>query len=326
MMFGIFPSGASATDPVSPDDPDRTEHALTMLTSGTRCPFRIRVYAEYHGAPCDQTADHLTPPAFARHVHGRRRLDLVVQFQSEQGDVDGFAEHIRRLVNSHGHLLDTLQVTEEANVTGGYGLDGDFPRVREALVAGVLAAHDAAEGLSDAEIRVGFNVTPPAHGDDFFARVGELGGRRWTAAVDFVGLDCFPDVWDHPVADDGSPGDAGDAMVEAVRWLRDVEMPAAGLGAGVPIIVTEHGWPTGPGRSPRRQASVLERVVRALHAHRVELNVTGYTHFALRDADSAGDDLFDQFGLMWDDYTPKPAFETYRRLIAELGDPESHHR
>ena len=30
-------------------------------------------------------------------------------------------------------------------------------------------------------------------------------------------------------------------------------------------------------------------------------------------------DIFDQFGLLRDDYTPKTAFETYRRLIAELG-------
>jgi hypothetical protein len=29
--------------------------------------------------------------------------------------------------------------------------------------------------------------------------------------------------------------------------------------------------------------------------------------------------LFYQFGLMRDDYTPKPAFAVYRRLIAELG-------
>jgi len=30
-------------------------------------------------------------------------------------------------------------------------------------------------------------------------------------------------------------------------------------------------------------------------------------------------DLLSQFGLLRDDYSPKPAFERYRQLIAELG-------
>ncbi|MGA4837410.1 hypothetical protein [Streptomyces sp. G45] len=34
---------------------------------------------------------------------------------------------------------------------------------------------------------------------------------------------------------------------------------------------------------------------------------------------SEGGDLFDQFGILRDDYTPKPAFTVYRRLIGELG-------
>ena len=44
-------------------------------------------------------------------------------------------------------------------------------------------------------------------------------------------------------------------------------------------------------------------------------------YHGLRDADSNNPNLFYQFGLMRDDYTPKPAFETYRQLIAELGTP-----
>jgi hypothetical protein len=38
-----------------------------------------------------------------------------------------------------------------------------------------------------------------------------------------------------------------------------------------------------------------------------------------RNAASDKPDLFYQFGLPRDDYSPKPAFETYRRLIAQLG-------
>jgi hypothetical protein len=87
----------------------------------------------------------------------------------------------------------------------------------------------------------------------------------------------------------------------------------------VPIRVTENGWPTGPGRSPERQAATLETVIRTVHDHRAELNIAGYELFDLRDADSGRPNVFCQFGLLRDDYEPKPAFETYRRLIAELG-------
>lgn len=205
-------------------------------------------------------------------------------------------------------------------MVGGYGLDGDFPKVHEALVAGALAAKQEARRRGFARLRVGFNVATAEDGDPFFGALGRLGDGRWAEAIDYVGLDCFPDVGEHPVAPDGQPGDLTDAVVEAVGWLRQ-ELPAAGLAAGVPVVVAEHGWPTGPGRPPHRQAAVLERVIRTLCDRRGELNVAGYALFALRDADSASSDIFDQFGIMHDDYTSKPAFEVYRRLIAEMSDP-----
>lgn len=49
-----------------------------------------------------------------------------------------------------------------------------------------------------------------------------------------------------------------------------------------------------------------------------ELGPSGYTHFALRDADGAGPGLVHRYGLTTDDYTPKPAFATMRRLVERL--------
>ena len=92
----------------------------------------------------------------------------------------------------------------------------------------------------------------------------------------------------------------------------------AGIGPQTPIRICENGWPTGPGRSPEQQADVLETVLRAVAARREELNVTHWELFTLRDADSSNDDLFHQFGVMRDDYTPKPAFDRLRALFAEL--------
>ena len=100
--------------------------------------------------------------------------------------------------------------------------------------------------------------------------------------------------------------------------LRECYMPLAGLGADIPIHVAENGYPTGPGRSYEEQAVALEQMVRAVHDFRGNYNVTDYRWFDLRDGDSSNPNFQQQFGIMRDDYTAKPAFETYRGLIAEL--------
>lgn len=66
---------------------------------------------------------------------------------------------------------------------------------------------------------------------------------------------------------------------------------------------------------------MVSTVVRTAAALAAELNLAGYTHFALRDADSSRPGLFHQFGLTTDDYTPKPAFAAFRDLVAEHGSP-----
>jgi hypothetical protein len=85
------------------------------------------------------------------------------------------------------------------------------------------------------------------------------------------------------------------------------------------LVITEHGWPTGPGRTPQRQAEVLRTVVDVITRNAEELGITGYIHHTLRDSWSAGAGLLSQFGLMTDDYAPKPAFHVYRDPIDAAG-------
>ncbi len=61
----------------------------------------------------------------------------------------------------------------------------------------------------------------------------------------------------------------------------------AGLGH-LPLVITEHGWPTGPGRTPQRQAEVLRTVIDVTTRNTEALSITGYIHRTLRDARSAG--------------------------------------
>ena len=83
--------------------------------------------------------------------------------------------------------------------------------------------------------------------------------------------------------------------------------------------MAENGWPTSPERTYEQQAAALETIIRTIHDYRGNDHVTHYRLFDLRDADSSQSDIFYLFGILRDDYTPKPAFDVYRRLIAELG-------
>ena len=89
----------------------------------------------------------------------------------------------------------------------------------------------------------------------------------------------------------------------------------------MPLHIAEHGWPTGPGRDEARQAEVLDEVIRTIHGLREELNIRVYTLFGLRDADSDSTDPHHRFGVLRHDWRPRPAFDTYLALVAELSEP-----
>jgi hypothetical protein len=237
-------------------------------------------------------------------------LDLVAQYHSRTGDVDGYCAFIEKLIDRHGEHLATLQVGEEPNITGNPLLDGAYPRVTEALIAGIRTAKDKARRSGHRDLKVGCNTSPLfGLGSAFFADLTRAGGGQVVADLDYIGLDFFPDVF-RPIAPASLDG-AVQALLEEHR--RDRLAPA-GLGH-LPLVITEHGWPTGPGRPASRQAEVLSAVVDVISRNARALNITGYIHHTLRDARSAGSGLFCQFGLMTDDYTPKPAFRVYQDLI-----------
>ncbi|MFJ8627227.1 hypothetical protein ACIRD3_30915 [Kitasatospora sp. NPDC093550] len=308
--FGIYPGGALGDDtglllPVRPDDPARIIEALRELQGGAP-EFLVRAYRSY--------ADPGRAPERPEQYAGEgRKLDLVLQYRDRSGRLAGWLDFVRRTVRTEGHRVALLQICEEPNLDLP-PVDGGVPNVRRALVEGVVAAKEEALAHGYGELAVGFNAVPsfdPA--DTFWSELGELADERFHRALDYVGLDFFPDVF-RPVPPDRL-ADAVSAVVAAFRreWL-----PRAGIGPDVPLRVCENGWPTGPGRSEARQAEVVEELVRTVAGLSAELTVTGYAFFALRDADSAGPGLFHHFGLLRDDYTRKPAFEVYRRLVGEL--------
>ncbi|MFH9348337.1 hypothetical protein [Kitasatospora sp. NPDC017646] len=311
LTFGVYPGGSlgdetGLIEPVRPDDPVRIAAALRELQGGAS-EFLVRAYRSY------AADEHRTPARPEQYATEGRKLDLVLQFGVRSGELDGWTDYVRQVVRTEGPRLAVVQICEEPNLDLPT-LDGGIPDVRRALVEGVIAAKEEALARGHDHLSVGFNAVPsfdPA--DTFWSELGELADERFHGALDYVGLDFFPDVF-RPVP--------GDRLAEAVRAVvtgfRNDALPRAGIGPAVPLRICENGWPTGPGRSEERQAQVVEQVVRAVAGLAERLSVLSYSFFALRDADSAGPGLFHHFGLLRDDYTPKPAFDVYRELVGEL--------
>jgi hypothetical protein len=312
LLFGIYPGGLSGAADGSVTDgpaeqPGRINAALDALHG--EHPFLVRGYLHYSDAAPGAVQ---APPNPAQYATGHRRLDLVLCFREPGRDLDGWLEFIRAQVRRHAACLATLQITEEANHAGPGG-DGGFPAARQALVEGVIAAKHEVSRLG-LPARIGCNSTAifdPAQ--QFWTDLGRRGGDEFRSALDYAGLDFFPDVF-QPV-----PAERLSETVEGVvKLFRHQSLAAAGIGESVPIHITEHGWGTGAERPYARQAEVLETVVRTVDDHSGELNITTYEHFALRDANTSHDHPLFQLGILDSHYEPKPAAITYRNLISEL--------
>ncbi|MFC8914990.1 hypothetical protein ACFT5C_04395 [Streptomyces sp. NPDC057116] len=320
LTFGIYPGGLLGDDkgivhPVRPDVPDRIAAALDAL-QGDAAPLTVRAY---HSFAATVLPEPPTPADPCTYLERGRKLDLVLSYREPTGRLGEWLEFVRAAVRTHGPHLASVQICEEPNADLP-ALDGSTPNVLNALVQGVIAAKQEARTLGH-PLAVGFNAVPtfdPA--DTFWSDLSAVADARFLDSLDYVGLDFFPDVF-RPL-----PGDQlAEAVTAVLTDFRRTDLPTAGIPDTVPVRVCENGWPTGPGRPEQRQAATLETVVRTVAALAAGLTIDAYSFFSLRDADSGADGLFHHFGLLRDDYTPKPAFATYRRLIHELGNPPARH-
>jgi hypothetical protein len=311
MQFGIYPSSITGSDkgPISgkPDDPQAIMQALNELQGDTPS-FWVRAYVHYKGN--GQSANE-TPVRPAQYLTSRRRLDLVLCYQTNDADMEDWCKYIEQVITEYGDQLGTLQITEETNAKG-VGTDGDFPPSLQALVRGVVAAKltAIAAGL---DTKIGFNATPSFNpADTYWQELRSLATPAFYDALDYVGIDFFPDVF-RPV-----PVDELEGAVRYVLTAFRKSLEAAGISTSVPLHITENGWPTGKARPLKDQASVLEKIIRTIYAMKDELTITHYELFQLRDAITSDETLFSRFGLLDDNYKAKPAFNIYKALVAEL--------
>ena len=163
LTFGIYPGSAIGDTELTgpPDRPDKINQALAQLQGSPGRPFIVRAY-DIYADPGDtvHAVTLQTPAGYDRYLGHGRLLDLVVQYHSRSGDVDGYCAFIEKLIDNHGEHIATLQIGEEPNISDNPSLDGAYPRVTEALIAGVRTAKDKASRSGHPGLKVGCNSSP----------------------------------------------------------------------------------------------------------------------------------------------------------------------
>jgi hypothetical protein len=249
-------------------------------------------------------------------------VELQVRYQpneQQEGDIAAWVEHVREVVRRFGpnRLVVGLQIANEVNIAfSPDSSDGAYEGAREALVRGVIAAKQEAARLGHDQLRIGFNWayrTDPANETSFWQGLRDRGGPEFVRSLDFIGLDAYPGTV-FPPAESDIDG-YRDAMVNAMSAIR-CYATIPGIPASVPIEIGENGWPTFPGRSYEDQARILRVMVQAVHDFRGTYNVHDYRWFNLRDSQTGHPGVFQNSGLLEDDYDEKPAFAAYRELVA----------
>ena len=325
LTFGIYPGGLAGqvfgppAEP-KPEDPAKIVAALDELRGGPR-PFVLHLYLEWNGTGDREQRVRAAEELIERYTARGYAVEYVLTYRPRarrgEADVRDFVAFTRAMVGRLGPRLKALQVMNEVN----NGLspdasDGAYPGARDALPRAIIAAADEKRRRGLGALEIGMNWfyrLSPDYEYEFWRELGEKGGPALRESLDWVGLDAYPGTFFPP----GSR--YRESMANAMSSLRECYMPLAGLGKEVPIHVSENGYPTGPGRSYDEQVRAMNAMVRAVHDFRGNYGVTDYRWFDLRDGDTSNPSFQQQYGIMRDDYTPKPAFGTYRGLIAELG-------
>ena len=323
LIFGIYPLSAAGTPEglaVGPDDDyEKIQNALQDLRGSKK--LNPRIYLIY----TREWEEKMLSLAERYHCAGLLGdLTIGCGDWTAEGDPEidpgSWLGFIRKIVDRYGEHLTSLQITNEPNLSF---MEGSKPYIIRALVEGVIAAkkESVKRGLP---LEMGFGSVPdgPMAVAGFWEALARAGGNEFRDSVDFIGHNFYVDVFDERLL---SEEEISASVEQILRDLRKKNLPAAGLPDSVPIRVTENGWPTGKNplngmeRAYKRQEEVIESIIRTIYNLRTEYNISHYEFFGLRDADSQKEDLFHQFGIMRDDYSPKPAYDLFKRLIGEFG-------
>ena len=259
-----------------------------------------------------------------RYTRAGYDTELQVRYHpsaGERGKMGVWTGYVRRVVDTFGpdrHVV-AMTITNEVNVAFSPNTsDGAYPDAEQALIRGIIAAHREAVARGFGQLRFGFTFAyrfDPTTDAAMFTAL-KRGGSAFRKALGFVGVDYYPELY---------PGlhsatSLHDATVAMLATMRRCFMRLGGLGATVPLRVTESGYDTTPGVvTPTQQRAALVRIVDAVRGAARTYGVTDYRWFDLRDSISTATGFAQTTGLLTDDYVRKSSFGAYRSLIARFG-------
>jgi hypothetical protein len=326
LRFGITPLAAGSAGanqvPPKPEDPQAALRELERLQPGHRqLVLRLNRMLMSDGEAGVRRYAALVDD------YARAGFDSELQVRyhpapAEVGDMSAWQRYVETAVDILGQrpAVKDLTITNEVNFPISPNTsDGSYAGALQAIVTGVVAARRELDRIGRPDIELGLSFAwrwLPTSDADFWRQLGALGTPEFRRALDYVGLQLYPGLVWPPTS---PPAAAGDDTLEALTLLRQCYMPRAGLGRDVDLWVTENGYASNLGRIESDQKLALGSTLDAIHRYSGTLGVTDYRWFNLRDNDSSGSDLFAGVGLLRDDYSPKPAFATYRSAIARIG-------
>jgi hypothetical protein len=327
LHFGVYPwAGAGAVNPTDPqlaDDPAKTMSAVKAL-KGART-LTVHLYGQYTGIDSGE-ADALISDAKWWSDNGLR-VEMVLRYRPGRPDLAaGYVPWVRTVAARLAALsgLAALQIGNEPNNTASAAAgDGAYPGVINAVAHGVPAARQALVSAGRPDVKVGFNWAAgnsPCTTEAMWSQLKAEGGSAFTSSVGWVGVDVYPGTWSAPSQTTFPAASLVNATItDSLRCLRTRHMITAGLPTSVTITVAETGYPTDADRSESTQAAVLRQTIASVQSVRYKYGVTDLRWFSLRDANTASGQLENGYGLLHDDYTPKPAFTAYQQIIATEG-------
>ncbi len=323
LRFGIDPELAGSIglrqNRAKPVDQAKTLQALRALRPhGRELVLRVSRLFEGDGqagiARFKRIVDRYTRQGFDTELQVRYHPSA-----QQRGNIAAWTRYVRHVVDVFGpnrHVI-AMTITNEINLAISPNTsDGAYPRAEQALVRGIIAAHREARRRGFTQLRFGFTFAyrfNPVSDAAVFIGL-RSGGAAFRRALGFVGVDFYPELY---------PGRAmaiHAATLQMLGTMRRCFMRLGGLGAKVPIWITESGYDASPGQvSPARQASALRQIVGTIRSGAKTFDVTDYRWFNLRDNLSSTQAFAETSGLLTDRYRRKPAFFAYRSLIRRFG-------
>ncbi|MHB8693539.1 MAG: hypothetical protein ACYDHH_20060 [Solirubrobacteraceae bacterium] len=313
----------SRVAPQLADNPSKAMAAIKAL-QGSRS-MTVHLYRQYTGVDSTE-ADRLVSDATWWSDNGMR-VEMVLRYRPAQPALaSGYVPWVRAVSARLAALpgVTAIQIGNEANNTGSAAAsDGAYAGAVDAIAHGVPAARQAVVDAGRADVRIGFNWAAgmsPCTTEPFWSQLRQLGGASFTSAVGWVGIDVYPGTWSAPsMSTYPTASLVNDTITSSLRCLRTKHMVAAGLSSSVTITVAETGYPTDAARSEATQAAVLRATIASVESVQQTYGVTDLRWFSLRDANTGSHQLENGYGLLYDDYSPKPAFAAYQQVIAADG-------